>query len=123
MAGKFQGDDKIMATFPTIALPSSIENETWKAQIKSGFENGAMQSRARFTSGKEKFRLSWIRMTKSDFAILKTFFLANIGNSFSWNDADMGETYTVIFSQDKIIGRRSPRAPGYLNVEISLEEA
>jgi hypothetical protein len=109
--------------FPSIANPTQLEEETWKAQLKSDWETGGCQSRAKFTAAKEKWKLSWTKMTAADYAILKAYLAANMGATFSWTHPNTATVYTARFSDDKIKGVYSPKAPGFIQVTIELEEA
>lgn len=112
-----------MADFPSIQLPYSRKLIVSKPQIKSDFESGATQVRARGTRTKEKWTLSWNHLPASDWELLKTHFKENSGNSFAIAKEMINETAnkTVIYSIDEI-SKDSSNITGFFKVEIQVEE-
>ena len=90
-----------MATFPDITAPSyGLEEETYRPQIRTEFENGAVQSRPRFTGTKKRWpNLSWAVLEESEFQTLEAFFIANQGLTFTWTHPVTSAVYTCRFSK------------------------
>lgn len=106
--------------WPDIQAPSSITERKKKAQIRSDFEAGYVQSRAQWTRSRKIFELSWANMTNSDKETLETYFDNNLGSTFSWTHPYTDTTYTVRFAEDQISAEYIH--VGYWNVEVILEE-
>ena len=88
--------------FPSIRTPSSISQYPYKAQIKTEFENGKVSSRARATSSRWVFSLSWEALGQTDYATLCTYFNTMQGSTFSWTHPVTSQTFTVRFSENQL---------------------
>jgi len=75
-----------MSNFPTnIRKPAyPLEEEIVKSQVRTEFENGVVQSRARYTTHKYRWTLNYPVMTTVDYQILRAHFYNNVGNTFNW---------------------------------------
>jgi len=73
--------------FPTIAAPRyPLETLLEDAIIRSQFENGVEQTRARFTRRRTGYSLKWSRMTATDFTSLETFYnTTTAGGALAFN--------------------------------------
>jgi hypothetical protein len=89
-------------------------------QVKTEFENGAVQQRPKWTSPKATFSLSWAAMSATDYATLRAFFIANQGLSIAWTHPDTSVAYVVRFGQDSL--KSSIAMHSLRKVEITLEE-
>ena len=112
-----------MATvFPSIQKPSSRKKSYYKPQIRTEFENGYVQSRAKGTKGRWQYELTWEYMSTSDFELLQTHFADSCGDTFTVLSTMLNTTTDMIcrYSEDTITAESS--APGYYSVTIALEE-
>jgi len=93
-----------MANWPSIAQCSSdlFEQYPQRGQVRTEFENGAVQSRARATSTRWVFVLGWRALSQTDYATLCTFFDTNLGTTFSWTHPITSTVYTCRFSEDRL---------------------
>lgn len=106
-----------------IKEPTIESNTIAKAQIRSDFEAGYVQSRAKWSKSRRKFRLSWQegRCLKNDEKqILETHFDDNLGGSFSWSHSQISGEFTVIYSNDTVDFKLE--GPGIWSTTIELEE-
>lgn len=73
--------------FPTIASPVwPLDEGREDGVIRSQFENGAEQSRLRFSRDRIDYQLRWTRMTTTDKGSLTTFFdTTTVRGSLSFN--------------------------------------
>jgi hypothetical protein len=90
-----------MATFPeTLPDPSvGSRGSVNKAQVRTPFEGGYVQSRPKYTRSRKKYELVWHLMTDDDFDTLEQFFLENQGGSFTFPFLGEGD---FRFSNDEI---------------------
>ncbi len=108
--------------FPSVDNPSGITEITHKAQLKSSFENGAVQSRTRATSAKKRWQLIWELITSSDYQSLQTHLETEMGNTFAWtHPVNGGDPYTVRYSDDELSADFV--SPGWWRLILNLEEA
>ena len=112
-----------MSNFPSIQLPSSRKRTVSKPQIRSDFEGGYTQVRAKATRAKQKWVLSWEHLPKADWETLKTHFVENSGDSFLIAKEMIFESAdaTVIYSVDELTASSTP-VSGFYSVEIQVEE-
>ena len=115
-----------MSNFPNIANPNSINESKVKAQIKTKFESGYVQSRVKYTKSRKKFALGWKYMVYTDLFgtdNLLDHFDANQGGAFSWThpDSNVGTTFTVRYSDDDIKYSRDATHERW-KVTVNLEE-
>jgi len=109
-----------MATWPNIENPSSLNERTVKAQIKSDFEAGYVQSRTKWTRSRKIFELSWDNMDAADKSTLEDFFENNIGGTFTWTHPLTSTSYTVRFKENELRARHVP--VNFWRVDVALEE-
>ncbi|MFH1982719.1 MAG: hypothetical protein ABIL58_12820 [Pseudomonadota bacterium] len=109
-----------MDNFPSIATPSDIKEQAYKAQLRTEFESGTTQTRAKTTRGREKYQVEWERLSEADYQTLKAFFYSHIGLSFIWTHPIELVTHTVIFSEDTLESLYA--GPGYRSLSLPLEE-
>lgn len=85
--------------WPNIRLPSSLEETTPDPAIRSEFEDGSVQTRPRFTRMRRRWTLSWANIKKSQYEILRDFYMNQKGGSlsFSWPNPMNGVMFTVRF--------------------------
>lgn len=108
-------------TWPAIQKPNYPLGEDLRfPQVKTEFENGAVQQRPKWTNPKATFTLSWSAMTSADYATLRAFFIANQGLTVAWTHPDTGVGYVVRFGQDVL--KSSIAIHDRRKVEITLEE-
>lgn len=111
-----------MAAWPSIQDPSYPFNEsTFKRQIKTNFESGAVLSRAGATVSKRIFQLRWNAIPEADYQTLNTFFETNIGLTFTWTHPLTLEVITARFSEDKLDSVIP--FPNHRQVTVVIEEA
>lgn len=109
--------------FPAITKPSSRQRTVSRPQIKSEFEAGYAQIRARGTRVKRSWTLSWNLMSLADWDMLVAHFTTNTGDSFTISKEMLFESkdYVVMYSIDEIAGK-STSTKGRYSVEIKVEE-
>lgn len=107
-------------TWPDIKEPSSLTRRPKKAQHKSTFEAGYVQSRPQWTRGRLLFDLGWPALPDADYQSLESFFFDNIGNTFDWTCPQDGATYTVRFAKAELDADYIPG--GMWRVSLTLEE-
>ena len=85
--------------WPNIRLPSSLEETTPDPAIRSEFEDGSVQTRPRFTRMRRRWTLSWANIKKSQYEILRDFYMNQKGGSlsFSWPNPMNCVMFTVRF--------------------------
>lgn len=112
-----------MADFPSIQFPFSRKNTISKPQLKSEFESGTTQIRAKGTRAKEKWVLTWEHLPVSDWELLKTHFKENSGSSFLIKKEMINDSAnrTVVYSMDELTRSKSSIV-GFYNVEVQVEE-
>lgn len=105
-----------MADWPNIAQVSQdlFAQYKQKGQIRTEFENGAVQSRARATSARWVFLLGWKALGQTDYATLCTFFDNNMAGTFNWTHPVTSMVYVVRFSEDQL---PEARPAGFVNGE------
>ena len=96
----------IMAAWADMSLPAPssdmFRQYPQKGQVKTEFENGAVQSRARATSTRWVFVLGWRALGQTDYATLCTFFDSNLGTTFAWVHPITSVSYTVRFTEGRL---------------------
>lgn len=93
-----------------IPNPSSITESFNKAQIRTPFEDGSVQSRVKHTRGRGMWELSYTEIFIEDAYAIRDFFYANQGDTFNWTHPVSGVVYEVRFSDDEIsVEISSPR--------------
>jgi hypothetical protein len=97
-----------MADWPSISDPAfDLYAQTLvKAQIKTEFENGKVQSRARATSARLVVSLGWHALSNTDYSSLQTFFTNNIGGTFNWTHPLTSTVYVMRFTSDALPGAK-----------------
>lgn len=112
-----------MADFPTIQLPSARTRTVSKPQLKSEFESGHAQIRAKGTRPKHKWTLSWEHLPIADWTLLHDHFVENSGSSFTVAKGMIfeSENKVVMYSIDEITAK-STSVTGFYSVEIQIEE-
>ncbi len=107
-----------MSTFPAIPNPVlGSGGSLFKAQVRTEFEGGYVQSRAKHTRSRKRFRLIWSHMKEADWDLLTAFFIANQGGSWGYTFLGTGD---YRFSTDEI--EWTWAGPGRRRVEIEVEE-
>lgn len=109
-----------MATWPGISAPTTITDEIHRAQIKTNFSAGYTQSMPKWTRARKVFKLQWDCMTATDKQTLEAFFIANLGDTFTWTHPITNVTYTVRFEDDSISFEYVPI--NLWQVKVTLEE-
>ena len=108
-------------SWPNIQAPDyGLEDEVYFPQIKMEFEANYTQSRPKAVRSTGRWSLKWANMPEADYQLLKTFFLANQGYSFSWTHPVTSASYTVRFGMDSL--KSTITINDYRQVEVSLEE-
>ena len=106
--------------WPSIAAPTySTSGTVYRPQIRTEFEGNYVQSRPRSTRATRQWTLVWNAMTDADFATLDAFFIANVGETFSWTEPVTATGYTVRFSTDSL--SYSFANKGIRSVQVGLE--
>jgi hypothetical protein len=91
----------VLPLYPDVpGLTFPMRESFFKPKVRMDFENGTVQSRARFTRGKKRFGLKYEKIDPVDCETLRAFFDARGGESFSFRHPLTGKTYICIFSDD-----------------------
>ena len=102
----------------SIGYSGSIVHNT----LRTPFEAGYVQTRARFTQDRRRFRCGWNGLTQAQFNAFMTFVEDTKGSAefFSWDDESQSTavTYSVRFQADSI--QWEYIAPGTFKVGCSL---
>ena len=90
-------------TLPTLSVnySGSLDHNT----VKTAFEAGYVQTRARFTRERESWTLGWMGITSAEFRTFTSFVVSVKGaaDSFTFVDpVDAASTYLVRFRDDSI---------------------
>lgn len=109
-----------MNTFPSI-IPSSITESFVKAQTRTPFEDGSVQSRVKHTRGRSKWELNFTSLEVSEVTTIKTFFYANQGDLFYWTHPMTSVQYEARFSNDEI--QVDYQSPTDCSTTIQIEES
>lgn len=111
-----------MNTWPAIANPiAPLGEETHYPQIRTTFENGAVQSRTVWSRARRRWSLRWTSMTAAHWALLDAFFLANQGLTFNWTHPLSAVAYIVRFQDDGL--KSEIITADRRSVELAIEEA
>lgn len=111
-----------MSAFPSIAAPQLRETSA-RPGIKSQFESGYAQTRARTTRTLHRWHLTWELLTDADYATLKAFFTDTAmaqAVAFTWTHPLTSVAYTVRFAADEL--EAAPVYPNHWQAEIDIEE-
>ncbi len=108
------------AAWPTTKPVYPLEESVYKPALRTEFEAGYVQSRARCTRARRRFTLHWPAMAEAEYGALEEHFIANQGASFSWTHPVSSTSYTVRYAEDVIAGK--PVLPGNRDVVVRLEE-
>ena len=108
--------------FPTIRLPSGLEEELENPAIRSEMESGIIISRPRYTRLRKIFTLEWQNLNGTDYRTLKSFFIARLGGgeAFTWTHPKEGITFTVRFNGDSFRAKHTEM--DFWNLSIRLEQ-
>ncbi len=93
----------------------------FRKQLRTNFENGAVQTRPLFTRPKRTWTIGWKNLSFEEYQTLEAFFYENIGKKFLWTAPDDRVEYTVSFSQD-FISAKILYGLVYDTGEIKIEE-
>lgn len=110
-----------MADFPTLPAPAyPIPVDTEDPALRSAFENGSMQTRAKFTRMRKIWTLAWPAMADADRTTLNAFYIACQGGAvnFTWTDQETTTEYDVRFLSYKEIRK----TPTLWEISVSIGE-
>lgn len=93
-----------MAAWPAISAPDAdlFQQAIQKPLVRTEFESGVVQSRARATSARRRFILGWHALSNTDYETLVTFFETYQGDTFTYTHPVTSTSYTVRFSNDEL---------------------
>ncbi len=107
--------------YPAIHNPTfPLRESFFKPKVRTEFENGTVQSRARFTRGKWRFGLKYDKIDPVDYETLREFFNVRGGESFRFVHPLTGKAYTCIFSDDVFEGNLVEG--NWYDVTVNIEE-
>jgi hypothetical protein len=111
--------------FPSIAPPSLSptgpqEDVFPDNKISSPMDGGYTVSRPRYTRATLGKSYTWVAMTNAEYALFKSFVLANYANIFVWADQDTTQPVNMQFASPP---KATKTLLGYWHVEISIVEA
>ena len=72
-------------TWPGIRLPSDLEENIEDPVIRTEFEGGVVQTRAKFTRMRGTWVLSWANLNGADYRTLRNFYRQTSGGALSFN--------------------------------------
>ena len=94
--------------------------------VKSDFEAGYVQTRAKFTRARKRFILKWSMLSASQFATLQTFFeetAVGAANNFTWTHPISDVEYDVRFKEDELkFNLTTPGETGFYQGSFTLEQ-
>jgi hypothetical protein len=91
----------VLPLYPEVpGLTFPLRESYFKPKVRTEFENGMVQSRARFTRGKRRFALKYEKIDPDDCESLRAFFDARGGEAFRFKHPLTGKIYACIFSDD-----------------------
>jgi phage-related protein len=111
-----------MANYPsTIQLPSGCGEVTPDPAIRTEFESGIVQTRARFTRMRRQWRLSWAYMRGADYRALRVFFEQMRGGTlnFNWTHPAENLVFNVRFKGEI---QADEQSYDFWSVTVSLEQ-
>jgi phage-related protein len=110
-----------MANWPNIQLPSTIAEIFEDPTIRTEFEGGIVQTRARFTRIRGAWTLTWANLRGAHYPTLRNFYKQMSGGAlaFNWTHPRDGTTYEVRFR-----GQLSSRynVLDFWNISVTLEQ-
>ncbi len=79
-----------------------VEEEVMFNTLVSRFENGVEQRRAKWANPLRRWRLYFKIRTQTEMEAVRDFYIAKKGSyeSFTWDNPNDGQTYTVRFVED-----------------------
>jgi phage-related protein len=110
-----------MPDYPNVQLPSGCEEVTENPAIRTEFETGIVQTRARYTRARRTWQISWEYMRGADYRVLRNFFAQMYGGSlsFNWTHPTENTVFNVRFLNEI---RASNQSYDFWNVSMTLEE-
>jgi len=114
-----------MTDFPSIRTSdwTLFKERPMKKQLRTPFEAGYVQSRAKHTVAKMEFIIGWEWMTRAQYDTLETFFESNQGGSFNFTHPITGSVYVVRFSEEDGFPEVEPMGTDYVKLNgLKLEE-
>ena len=112
-------------SWPSIKNPNSINVSHIRELIKTNYDTGAVESRPKFTKSRKTFELGWKdkgAMSLADLNLLLAAFDTDLGSSFTWENPDTQQSYTVIYSKGQVGYVPIEVGSGWYTVTVSLEE-
>jgi hypothetical protein len=102
-----------MSDFPAIQTPPGerFSQRRYRAQVRTPFEGGAVQSRPQHTRSRYVFSLGWERLPTADLALLEAHFDANQGGTFNYTHPVTAAVHVVRYQGDEL-PEAVPRAGG-----------
>ena len=97
--------------------PITIDTED--PALRSAFEDGSEQTRAKFTRQRRVWTLAWPALSTADRGTLSAFFITTRGGSaaFLWTDDD-SNTHAVRF----LTFKEAQKTPGLFEIQIQIKE-
>ena len=107
--------------FPSIRLPSGLEEETENPVIRSEMESGIVVTRPRYTRLRRTFTLEWTNLSGTDYRTLRAFYSARKGGgeAFTWRHPKENINLTVRFNGEF---RAKHTELDFWNLSIKLEQ-
>jgi phage-related protein len=107
--------------WPSVQLPLSLDETPENPAIRTEFESGIVQTRAKFTRTRGTWGLSWANMRGADYRVLRDFYKQMKGGalSFNWTHPRDGTAFEVRF---KGAFNAKHTAMDCWNVTLTLEQ-
>jgi hypothetical protein len=112
-----------MATYPTIFMDFPFEELTPDyGVIRTAFEDGTVQTRAKRTTSGRQYHFFHRNMTSAEYTTLRDFWIAQKGGAlaFDFVDPRNGATVSCRFLMDRTTFTRT--GPLTFDAEVTLEE-
>ncbi|HBG77509.1 MAG TPA: hypothetical protein DDW84_01485 [Phycisphaerales bacterium] len=95
-----------MSSFPTLSVnPDAVgfqQEAATDPTLRNGFENGKVQTRAKFTSVPQKWSFNYSQLSNTDKELIETFERTTVrygADSFTWVNPVDNASYTVKFGK------------------------
>jgi phage-related protein len=107
--------------WPNVQLPLNLDETTEDPVVRSEFESGIVQTRARYTRMRGTWALGWANMWGPDYRTLLDFYRQMKGGalSFSWTHPRNDTTFEVRFKGEL---NAKHTVMDFWNVALTLEQ-
>lgn len=110
-----------MTNFPTLPAPAfPIPVETEDPALRSDFENGSQQTRAKFTRQRRTWTLTWPALTTTQRNALSAFWIFCRGGAeeFMWTEPETNTSIAVRF----LVFKETQKTPDLWDETVQIKE-